>query len=74
MKSSDSKIALLYVELLLRNGWTTVEDIQHNLERLFGILKRDRKTIYDDVACIERLYPIERYVAGRKMFYKIKEA
>ena len=73
MKTDNSKIALLFVELLLRNGWTSVKDIQHNLDRRFGIAKRDRKTIYNDIVCIERLYPIERYKADGKMFYKIKE-
>lgn len=59
------------VELMLLEHPVTVEEIRDRLEAVFDARAPKRQTIYDDLACIETIHPLEVRMDGHKKTYKI---
>lgn len=70
-RTSPTKIRVLAIERMLANGQRLkCEEIQQVLEQKYEIYA-DRKTIYDDIAALDRFIPIESYPGQHGGFQRV---
>lgn len=71
MKREDSKIRILALERIFESKKPlTMPQIIYRLHARYGIIV-DRKTIYDDIACLVRFMNIQMFRRGRYTYYQL---
>ena len=71
MKREDSKIRILALERIFESKKPlTAQQIINRLHAWYGIVV-ERKTLYDDIACLVRFMNIQMFLRGRYTYYQL---